>query len=122
MGGLKRDQRQTAASREPQTHRDGMFPHHYILLLELFQLVAIARAEKLMIFVFCPANGAVQGCRTRNKNKSLLKRRPGPRSEGGSSSEGKGGNGTVANGNIYILSDSMVSHADGESETERTNK
>lgn len=30
MGGLKRDQRQTAASREPQTHRDGMFPRHFL--------------------------------------------------------------------------------------------
>lgn len=99
-----------------------MFPHHFLFLLELFQLDAIATTEKLMIVVFCPANGAVQGCRTRNKNKSLLERRPGPRSEGGSSSEGKGGNGTVANGNIYILSDSMVAHADCETETEHVNE
>lgn len=30
MGGLKRDQRQKAASREPQTYRDGMLLHHFL--------------------------------------------------------------------------------------------
>lgn len=48
------------------------------------------------------ANGAVQGRRTGNKNKSILKRRFGARSESGSSSEGKGRDGTVANGNTSI--------------------
>lgn len=50
-------------------------------------------------FFFLSANGAVQGCRAGNKNKSILKRRLGASSESRSSSERKGGNGTVANGN-----------------------
>lgn len=48
---------------------------------------------------FLSANGAVQGCRAGNKNKSVLKRRLGAGPESRSSSERKGGNGTVANGN-----------------------
>lgn len=76
----------------------------------------------MVFFVLYPANGAVQGCRTGNKNKSLLKRRPGPCSESGSSSEGKGGNGPVANGNLYTLSDSGVAHADCKNETDHMNE
>ena len=54
--------------------------------------------------IFSPlANGAVQSCRTGNKNKSLLERRPGACSESGPSSERKGRNGTVANGNTCMI-------------------
>lgn len=121
MGGLKRDQRQTAASREPQTHRDGMFSIVSLFFLELFQ---IGRTQKLTVvaFFFFPANGAVQGCRAGNKNKSLLKRRPRPRSEGGSSPAGERGNGTVANGKIYSVSDFTVARTDCKNESDHTNE
>ena len=39
MGGLKRDQRQTAASGEPQTHRDGIFLSLSFLIVSVNRLV-----------------------------------------------------------------------------------
>lgn len=60
-------------------------------------------------FFLLSANGAVQGCRTGNKNKSVLKRRLGASSESRSSSERKGGNGTVANGNKPTIVNSCAS-------------
>lgn len=103
MVSLKRNQRQKAANREPQTYRDGMSAFVFLILYS----GCFAQRFLWFIYLFFPflsANGAVQGCRAGNKNKSILKRRLGASSESRSSSERKGGNGTVANGNKPQLS------------------
>lgn len=52
MGGLKRDQRQTAASREPQTHRDGMFSIVSLFFIGVVSDWQDTKAHGCCIFLF----------------------------------------------------------------------
>lgn len=53
MGGLKRDQRQKAASREPQTYRDGRVLHHILLQVVVVWLIRTVSLTRY-VWIFSP--------------------------------------------------------------------